>query len=98
MHMDYTSLTMLVEVQFTGTEQTDTLKTATSQVTPEVYREAFTEALKDCSKILYLSFTSGMSGSCGNAILTAREMMEENPDIEIITVRGLGYKAIAKKS
>ncbi len=62
---------------------------STSQVTPEAYREAFTEALKESSKLLYLSFTSGMSGSCGNAILTAREMMEENPDIEIRVIDSL---------
>lgn len=56
---------------------------STSQVNPETFREKFTEYLKENKKLLYLSFSSGLSGSCGNANLVAREMMEEDPDIEI---------------
>ena len=33
--------------------------------------------------ILYLSFSSGMSGSCSNAFLAAREMSEEYPEARI---------------
>lgn len=56
---------------------------STSQVNPETFREKFTEYLKETNKLLYLSFSSGLSGSCSNANLVAHEMMEENPDIEI---------------
>lgn len=63
---------------------------STSQVAPEEYRRYFTECLKECKKLLYLSFSSGLSGSCGNAMLVAREMMEENPDIEIRVIDSLG--------
>ncbi len=54
---------------------------STSQVNPEMYRSKFREYLKESNKLLYLSFSSGLSGSCSNANLVAREMMEENPDI-----------------
>lgn len=56
---------------------------STSQVNPVTYRVKFTEYLKESKKLLYLSFSSGLSGSCGNANLVAQELMEENPDIEI---------------
>lgn len=58
----------------------------TSQVNPEEFRTYFTRFLKETNKILYLSFSSGLSGSCGNAKLIADEMMEENPEITIKVV------------
>ncbi len=65
---------------------------STSQVNPETFREKFTEYLKETNKLLYLSFSSGLSGSCGNANLVAREMMEENPDIEIKVIDTLAVQ------
>ena len=62
---------------------------STSQVAPEKYREKFTEYLKESPNLLYLSFSSGLSGSCNNANLVANEMMEENPDIRIEVVDSL---------
>lgn len=75
----------------------------TSQVNPEQYKEIFKTYLKENNQLLYISFSSGLSGSCQSAFLAAREVMEENPDAKIIVVDSLGasmgeglfvYKAI----
>lgn len=58
----------------------------TSQVNPQQYKEYFTEFLKENKNLLYLSFSSGLSGSCQNAMLAAEELMEENGDCQIIVV------------
>jgi len=58
----------------------------TSQVNPQQYREYFTEFLKENKNLLYLSFSSGLSGSCQNAVLAAEELMEENGECRIIVV------------
>lgn len=58
----------------------------TSQVNPQQYREYFTEFLRENKNLLYLSFSSGLSGSCQNAVLAAEELMEENRDCQIIVV------------
>lgn len=78
----------------------------TSQVNPEQYKEYFTEFLKENSQLLYVSFSSGLSGSCSNAMLAAEELMEEREDCKILIVdskcasMGEGlfvHKAIQKK-
>ena len=58
----------------------------TSQVNPQQYREYFTEFLRENKNLLYLSFSSGLSGSCQNAVLAAEELMEENGECRIIVV------------
>ncbi len=45
----------------------------TSQISPYRYSEAFAEAVKDGSEVVYLSISSGVSGSIQSAILAARE-------------------------
>lgn len=78
----------------------------TSQVNPEQYKEYFTEFLKENKKLLYISFSSGLSGSCSNAMLAARELMEEEEGCQIVVVdskcasMGEGlfvHKAVQKK-
>lgn len=78
----------------------------TSQVNPEQYKEYFTDFLKENSQLLYISFSSGLSGSCSNAMLAAEELMEEREDCKILIVdskcasMGEGlfvHKAIQKK-
>ena len=68
--------------------------------------ETMKEFLDKGKDILYLSFSSGMSGSCSNAFLAAREMSEDYPDATIKVVDtlcgsiGLGlitYLAMQKK-
>ncbi|MDE7334426.1 MAG: DegV family protein [Lachnospiraceae bacterium] len=58
----------------------------TSQVNPQQYKEYFTEFLKEDKNLLYISFSSGLSGSCGNAVLAADELMEENEGCRIMVV------------
>lgn len=58
----------------------------TSQVNPQQYKECFEAFLKENKNLLYISFSSGLSGSCGNAILAAEELMEEREDYRIIVV------------
>lgn len=79
----------------------------TSQVNPEQYKEYFTEFLKENNQLLYLSFSSGLSGSCSNAMLAAEELMEERGDCRIVVIdskcasMGEGlfvHKAVQKKT
>ena len=58
----------------------------TSQVNPEQYKEYFTEFLNENRNLLYLSFSSGLSGSCSNAMLAAEELMEEREDCRIVVI------------
>lgn len=58
----------------------------TSQVNPEQFKDYFRSFLKENKNLLYLSFSSGLTGSCGNAILAANEMMEEIPDANIVVI------------
>ena len=59
---------------------------STSQVTPKEAREYFEEFIKTDKNILYLAFSSGLSGSCNSARLAASEVMEEHPDCRIEVV------------
>ncbi|MDR2889174.1 MAG: DegV family protein [Lachnospiraceae bacterium] len=61
----------------------------TSQVNPDQFREDFAEFLTESKQILYISFSSGLSGSCQNAMMVAREMMEEQPGIRIEVIDSL---------
>lgn len=58
----------------------------TSQVNPEQFKEIFCQYLSECPNLLYISFSSGLSGSCQNAILAANEVMEEHPGSKIVVV------------
>ena len=58
----------------------------TSQVNPQQYKEYFSEFLKESKNLLYISFSSGLSGSCQNAALAANELMEENDNCRIIVI------------
>ena len=52
----------------------------TSQINPLVYRKAFEKALKNGQDVLYLCFSSGLSGTIERARLCMRELAEEYPD------------------
>lgn len=58
----------------------------TSQVNPAQFKEYFSEFLKESKNLLYISFSSGLTGSCGNAVLAADEVMEENPGCRIMVI------------
>ena len=56
----------------------------TSQINPETAKEYLNGFLEESRQLLVLSFSSGLSGTCGNVSLAAREIMEERPDCRIV--------------
>ena len=58
----------------------------TSQINPLVYRKAFEEGLRAGMDILYLGFSSGLSGTVERARLCMRELSEEYPERKIVCV------------
>lgn len=56
----------------------------TFQINPETAKEYLNGFLEDSRQLLVLSFSSGLSGTCGNVSLAAREIMEERPDCRIV--------------
>lgn len=78
----------------------------TSQVTPQQYKEYFSRFLEENKNLLYLSFSSGLSGSCQSAHLAANELMEEAAGCRIVVIDSkcasmgeglLVYKAVQMK-
>ncbi len=59
---------------------------STSQIRPDAYRAAFEPYLQKDMDILYLAFSSGMSGTINSARLCARELEEEYPNRKIYCV------------
>ena len=59
---------------------------STSQISPSIYREFFEPYLKSGVDIVYLAFSSGMSGTINSARLCARELAEEYPERKIYCV------------
>lgn len=59
---------------------------STSQVTRQTYRAAFEQALKNGSDVLYIGFSSALSGSFNSASMVADELREAYPDRKIIAV------------
>lgn len=58
----------------------------TSQVNPNEAREYFEGWLKESKNILYLAFSSGLSGTYNSARMAAEELMEERGDCNIIVL------------
>lgn len=59
----------------------------TSQVNPEEAKQHFERYLSEGEKnILYLAFSSGLSGTYNSARMAAEEVMEEHPDCKIIVI------------
>lgn len=50
---------------------------------PEVIRERFENILKEGKDILHIAFSSALSGSCSNVVMTANELMEKYPGRKI---------------
>ena len=56
----------------------------TSQINTEVYKEHFRKYLDEGQDILYLCFTSGLSGTINSAHIAIDELAEDYPDRTII--------------
>lgn len=61
----------------------------TSMVNPSVLKERFAEFLKEGKDILYLTLSSGLSGTYSGACIASRELGEEFPERQIIVVDSL---------
>lgn len=53
---------------------------------PAVIAEMFEEYAKEGKDILHISFSSALSGGCGNVQMVAGQVMEEHPEMKIIVV------------
>lgn len=62
---------------------------ATSQINPEQAREALEPFAKEGKDILYIGFSSGLSGSYNSVRMAAEDLKEEYPDINIIAIDSL---------
>ncbi|MGN0419173.1 MAG: DegV family protein [Acetatifactor sp.] len=58
----------------------------TSQVNPEEAREFLEKCLEKNTEILYLAFSSGLSGTYSSACIAAEELREEHPEANIIVI------------
>ena len=56
---------------------------------PEVIREKFENILKTRKDILHIAFSSALSGSCNNVMMTANQLLEDYPDRKIIVFDSL---------
>lgn len=59
---------------------------STSQVNPEEAKAYLEGCIRTDKEILYLAFSSGLSGTCNSGRLAAEEIMEEHPDCRIIVI------------
>jgi DegV family protein with EDD domain len=55
------------------------LMPTTSMINPEDYVQLFTPYLEAGQDILYIAFSSGLSGSCGSAVMAARDLSARYP-------------------
>jgi len=58
----------------------------TSQVNTEVAKEGFLEEIKHSREILYLGFSSGLSGTYSSVSVAATEVMELHPEVRILVI------------
>ena len=61
-------------------------KVTTSQITPQAYHDMMRPVLERGEDILYISMSSGISGSYSQAEFSAQELREEYPERKIYTV------------
>ena len=62
---------------------------ATSQISPSVYAEQFSKFAKEGKDILYVCFSSGLSGTYNSALIAAKEVMNNYPECKIVVVDSL---------
>ncbi len=61
----------------------------TSQVNPEEAKEYLEQVIKTEKEILWIAFSSGLSGTYNSVRMAAQEVMEEHPDCKIIVIDSL---------
>ena len=65
----------------------------TSAVNADAFRQAFEEIVKEGKDILYIGFSTGLSGTCDAACIAAAEVREQYPDADIRCVDTRGASA-----
>ncbi|MCI5960144.1 MAG: DegV family protein [Lachnospiraceae bacterium] len=61
-------------------------KVGTMASNPAVIDEMFTNIANEGKDILHISFSSALSGGCGNVQVVSNQIMEANPEMKIIVV------------
>ncbi len=61
----------------------------TSQINPEQAKSALEPLLKDGNDVVYIAFTSGLSGSYNSVRIAAEELMEDYPERKIVVIDSL---------
>lgn len=62
---------------------------STVQLNPNDFREQFTPYLEQGRDLLYIAFSSGLSGTYASACMTAQELKKEYPERKIVVVDSL---------
>lgn len=62
----------------------------TNQISLTVFTETFEKHLQAGKDVIYIGFSSGLSGTYNNSVLVARELSEKYPDRKIYAVDTLG--------
>jgi len=74
----------------------------TSQVSPQTFKQIFTEAAEQHSPLLYLAFSSGLSGTYQTAKMIEQEIKEDHPDAPIYVLdtkcASLGYGLVVLRT
>lgn len=61
----------------------------TSQINPVMYKEYFEKYVKDGKSVIYLSFSSGLSGSFNTSLVGLDMLMDEYPDADVTIIDSL---------
>ena len=64
-------------------------ESVTSQITPIVFKEVFESYLKEGKDVLYIAFSSGLSGTYNSACLIADELSEQYPERRLVCIDSL---------
>lgn len=64
-------------------------ESVTTQITPVVFKEVFETYLKAGKDVLYIAFSSGLSGTVNSARLVAQELSEDYPERKIECIDSL---------
>lgn len=74
----------------------------TSQIHPDKFEELFLKHAKNNDKVIYISFSSGLSGTCQSAEVAKEEVLESYPDASIVIIdskcASLGFGLVVYKA
>ena len=65
----------------------------TAQINMDVFTKSFEEEIAAGRDVLYLCFSSGLSGTCNSAQIAAEDVMERHPEAKVIVVDSLAASA-----